>query len=54
MALLKTYGVLGLVGFPSEIKIHPASIILGNSLISSLKFIIDRILFCLHYSTSML
>ncbi|KAK9145917.1 hypothetical protein Sjap_005820 [Stephania japonica] len=34
MALLKTYGVLVLVGFPSEIKLHPASIILGSKTIS--------------------
>ncbi|KAK9122420.1 hypothetical protein Syun_020037 [Stephania yunnanensis] len=33
MALLKTYGILVLVGFPSEIKLHPASIILGSKTI---------------------
>lgn len=30
MSLLKTAGVLVLVGFPSEVKFSPASLILGN------------------------
>ena len=29
MALLKTSGILVLVGFPSEVKFSPASLILG-------------------------
>lgn len=29
MSLLKTYGVLALVGFPSEVKFSPASLNLG-------------------------
>ncbi|OVA19954.1 Alcohol dehydrogenase superfamily [Macleaya cordata] len=34
MALLKTYGVLVLVGFPSEVKINPASLNIGSKTIS--------------------
>lgn len=30
LSLLKTAGVLVLVGFPSEVKFSPGSIILGN------------------------
>lgn len=29
LSLLKSGGVLSLVGFPSEVKFHPASLILG-------------------------
>ncbi|KAF9600875.1 hypothetical protein IFM89_013782 [Coptis chinensis] len=34
MALLKTMGVLVLVGFPSEVKIHPASLNMGSKTLS--------------------
>ncbi|KAL5551198.1 hypothetical protein UlMin_001374 [Ulmus minor] len=34
MSLLKTYGVLVLVGFPSEIKLSPANLIIGLKTIS--------------------
>ena len=30
LSLLKTFGVLVLVGFPSEVKFSPGSLILGN------------------------
>jgi cinnamyl-alcohol dehydrogenase len=32
LSLLKVGGVMTLLGFPSEIKMHPASLLLGNSL----------------------
>lgn len=32
MPLLKTSGVFVIVGFPSEIKIHPANLIIGKSI----------------------
>lgn len=34
MSLLKTAGIFVLVGFPSEVKLSPASLILGTPLIS--------------------
>jgi cinnamyl-alcohol dehydrogenase len=34
LSLLKVGGVMTLVGFPSEIKMHPASLLLGNSMFS--------------------
>jgi len=32
LSLLKVGGVMAIVGFPSEIKMHPASLNLGNPL----------------------
>jgi len=32
LSLLMVGGVMAIVGFPSEIKMHPASLNLGNSL----------------------
>nr|AFK44544.1 unknown [Lotus japonicus] len=51
MALLKSFGVLALVGFPGEIKIHPGLLIMGSRTVSGsgvggTKEIRDMIEFC--------